>query len=243
MKDLLSLDRNCKSCSLSCGEATFGAGPDDLNQVKLIVISDFTGAYEAENNYPFWPNDEKRAPKRMKRSNRYTVEAPRNAGSMLRYRLRELFGLDTYNDVWMTNVIKCPIKDKKPQDKNARDCANRWLKDELAVLDQYVPEVPILVAGSTAFKGLKFIFPELGKSLSGSLSDFRRTNNYRLGAHPLVFTTNPAPVARSEFRIEVNVGLDSDDTYSIQTVKTIPPIPGSPPWHFDKDLEFLSPFL
>jgi hypothetical protein len=243
IQPLIKFDRTCKSCTLSCSEATFGAGPDDLSQVRLIVISDFSGAYEQENNMPFWPNDEKRKPKRIKKTGRYSVEGFRNAGSMLRYTLNRMFGLDTYSDCWMTNVIKCNPKDTKPTEKHAKICTDKWLKNELAILDRYVPDVPVLIAGGIAFKGLKYAFPELGNALPKGLSDYRRTNHTRLGEHPLVFTTNPAPVARSEFRVETTIGLDEDQIYRIDEVHTIEPIVGSPPWHFERDLEFLRPFL
>ncbi|EKQ70447.1 uracil-DNA glycosylase [Leptolyngbyaceae cyanobacterium JSC-12] len=241
---LISFDRSCKKCPLSCKEAVAGGGPDELTDVKLIVVSDHPGAYEIQVNHPFFDNDGKRASKINKKTGRKTPEGFRNAGSMLRHTLKTMFGLDTYTDIWCTNIIKCDPKATKPQEAHAKACANAWFKKELATLDQFVPEVPILIAGTLAFKGIVACFPELKRSLPNSLNDCRRTNHYRLGDHPLIFTFNPAPVARSEFRIETSVTLDSDDTYLVEAVRVIePPIIGSPVWHFRKDLEPLRNFL
>lgn len=244
---VINFNRSCTGCELGIGKAVNGCGPDDLTDVKLIVISDFSGHYEAENNMPMWSNDGNRAPKKNKKTGKYGPEGPRNAGSMMRHVLKLMFGLDTYSDVWFTNGIKCPANETrkiKPQDKHIKPCVSLWLAKELETLDEAVPTAPILIAGSIGFKALKMTFRELDKTLPGSLNDCRKTNHYRIGEHPLVFTFNPAPVARGEFRVETDVDLDETNSYRVNAVMTIePPIVGSPSWDFRNDLEYLSPFL
>jgi uracil-DNA glycosylase len=233
-------DRKCKSCILANGEAVFGAGPDNLSDVRLIIISDHTGYYETKENAPMVTNDDTRLARYNRKAGAYTLEQFRNAGSMLRYTLSSMFGLDTYDDCWITNMIKCDPRKVKPMESHAKDCGYRWFRSEISILDEYAPEAPILIAGNLAFKGLKNLYPELKKTLPSTLHNCRRTSEYFLGNHPLVFTVNPAAVAKSDFRIETQVGLNHNDTYRIQAVKSIePPIVGSPIWMFREDLKFL----
>jgi hypothetical protein len=161
---------------------------------------------------------------------------------MMRYSLERLFGLDTYNQVWMTNVIKCDPGAIKPQEKHAKACCDTWFLNELSLLDTYIPEVPILVAGTLALKGLKYLFKELNHTMP-SLNDCRK-RVFHLGQHPLVCTFNPAPIAKSEFRIETEVELDEANSYRVDKVEVLdPPIIGSPVWDFWNDLEYLRIFL
>lgn len=236
---VIPFQRDCKVCELSSGKAVNGCGPDDLTKVRLIVISDHTGHYEEEENYTFVSNDDRRIP--LKRKNgRMRPEGFRNAGSTLRHELRKL-GLDSYEEVWLTNAIKCNPAQVKPQEKHAKLCTRTWLKQELALLDEYCPKVPILIAGSIAYKSLQELAPELKTSLP-KLRDCRRTNHYKFRNHPLVFTYNPAAV--KPFRIETQYQTNRDFTLDVTQVMDIePPIIGSPIWHFRKDLEFLIPFL
>lgn len=238
----IKFSRTCTACYLGEGFAVGGAGPDDLTDVKLIVVSDHIGAYERKVDYPFYDNDSDRQPRRQ-RNRRQTVLGFRNAGSMLRYVLSAQFGLDTYNEVYLTNAIKCEPTKQKADEKHAKVCVRTWLLNEFATLDLYAPTAPVLIAGNMAFRGLKYLQPELANSLGKSLHVCRRTNHHRLNDHPLVFTVNPAVPARAEFRIERQVSVNSANKYQVDSVEVLSPLPGSPVWAFYQDIELLRPFL
>lgn len=239
---LIPFDRKCKGCRLTTDAAVNGGGPDDLTAVRLIVISDYTGHYETEENYPMYSNDPNRARRKLK-TGRYSLEGLRNAGSVLRYTLKLLFNLDTYEDCWITNAIKCDPKRNTPTESDVKDCVTHWLNQELEIVSEYAPTAPILIAGRLAFKSLKTLDPALGKTLT-NLKESRKTSHHRLGEHPLVFTFNPAPVAKSAFRVETDLRIDTDDCLDVTNLRTIePPLIGSAEWDFRNDLEYLRPFL
>jgi uracil-DNA glycosylase len=158
--------------------------------------------------------------------------------------LHDLFGLDTYFEVYFTNAIKCdPGKDKPLETKHLKPCTRQWLREEFALLDEVVPTVPVLIAGTQAFRSLKFICPEIGLTLE-SLQAHRRTNHLRLWQHPLVFTANPAAIARSVARIEESVTNSRDGRrQNVESVVPLPVLPGSPLWMFGRDLMWLKDVL
>ena len=219
-----------------------GAGPDDLTQVKLIVISDFAGHWEALNKYPFFDTHAEsgdRFKKGLLRSY--------NAGGYLRMILKKIYGLDTYHDVWMTNALKCDPGKRKPiVNTHVKPCALRWLKIELEHLEEYVPGVPLLIAGTTAFEAMKLLYKDQANLLNSlKLNGCRRRNDIRLGRRPAVFTLNPARPARCAPKFESDVRYVKDK-YVVRKNDWVPPelyLPGSPNYSFVQDLLFLREFL
>jgi len=249
----IEFDRGCKKCSLSTKKAVQGAGPNNLSNVKLIIISDHPGDYEERYGYPFYDNSAE-ASKRKK--NKYgqlkgTYEPPGfpNAGSYIRQLIHSKFGLDTYNEVWCTNVVKCNPRGATIGSKHLRTCVRSHLIRELTEINNVVPNVPILIAGRHAFDGIGYLDKTLKKQLGNSLREVRRTNSYKLWSHPLVFTFNPASVRDNEFRIEKKLGFreytnrNKHRIRHIYDIRTLPELPGSPRWIFNKDIEYLRELL
>lgn len=240
---------NCKHCSLHenrIGEKAVGsAGPDNITDTKLIVISDYPFHYEAKAGYPMYDNVNERSSKTDQWGNAKGLPGWKNAGATLRDYLSNLFALDSYNEVWYTNAVHCPPKKTKfVTDRHIKACVDKWLHDELLLLDKHIPSVPILIAGTTAFKAIKAYDPNLKRSLT-TLNAARRTREHKLGNHPLVFTINPAPIGKGEMRIETEMRQKRDFTREITNVKTIPmrDLIGSPSLIFAFDLEPLQDYI
>lgn len=222
--------------------AVGGAGPDDLSQVKLICISDFPGHYESRQStaHPLVDIIEEtgeRLKTGMLRSN--------NAGSFLRMALKIMYKLDTYNDCWVTNALKCdPGKNKPLFNTQVKPCSMLWLSTELYELDQHVPNCPILVAGNQAFKAICFLYKEESVYLEKlKLNGCRRRTDLTLGEHPAIFTLNPARAARCEPKIETGLKTKHGQVYPTRNEWLYPPLPGSPLYSYIQDLQCLSPFL
>lgn len=264
---LIQFNRECNLCPLSCGEGVGGAGPEDLYKVKLIVISDYPGMYEVENGYPFWDNVEKRTPSivgKSKYKGKISLPGYHNAGGYLREILTNKFSIDTYSECWLTNALKCP-KSYKGNDKNITakirsKCISTYLKDELAILDEYVPNVPILIAGKEALASIRYIckntYNQLTPGSKPTLRNLRRVKGKTLFNHPLVFTVNPAQVCDAEYRIEKEDGIayskkkkkiegkwQEINEVTVTKVRKLPNLPLSPRWIFERDVEFLREHL
>lgn len=249
---LIEFDRRCKLCSLGKGKAVQGAGPNELENVKLIVISDHPGHYEESNGYPFHANDGETVPQRVnygRMNGKKEVPNFPNAGKYIRDLLDELYGLDTYNEVWMTNAVKCNPRDKTISPKHVNKCTRYHLLRELTEINKVNPTIPILIAGRYAFDCIKYLDKNLKNRLGTSLKKVRRTNSYRLWTHPLVFTYNPASVRDAEFRKETDIGfteLTKKDKFKVRhihKIERLPELPGSPRWIFRKDVKYLDDFL
>jgi len=244
----IPFNRTCELCTkLARGTSVGGAGPKDLSQVKLIVISDYPSNLEEEAGYPLFDNEEKRSQTRV--NNSLTYIKWRNAGNFLRYELNRLFGLNTYTDTWITNAVKCNPFHKKEQititEGFMKTCTNTWLLNELQTLHQHQLTCPILIAGTTAFRALQYVDNKLYSELTmangkkaHSLKDYRRVKGKFWLTHPLVFTVNPAGPAKSVARIE---------THEVKTkvfrVQELPYLIGSPPWQFQEDIKLLAEYL
>lgn len=239
--DSIPFETNCTRCDIGREKgndkkctAVGGAGPQDLSQVRLIVISDHAGWYEEQEGVPFVHKQEF-----MKRQGKKNIDPIRNAGAILRDMLHEIFGLDTYQEVYMTNVLKCNPAKVTPVDRHYRICSS-WMESEFLVLDEHRPEVPILIAGARATKVLHRTFPDFKEGKNG-INYLRRRDDVKIRNHPAIFTFNPAQVARSEPRIETVANTknkrvkDSDWMY--------PPLPGSPTDIMIRDLEYLASYL
>ncbi|MGG6281765.1 uracil-DNA glycosylase family protein [Leptolyngbya sp. AN03gr2] len=240
---VLPFSRTCKECPLSTGCSVGGTGPDDLSKVKLIVISDHPGYYETLKGYSQVPvylvkEDGKRKSRLPER---------RNSGQFLRDLISDCFGLCHWSEVYYTNALKCdPLhKGRKinvSEKQHLGICAGNWLRWELETLNQYAPTAPILVGGSIALKALQMLYPGLP---NGKLNDLRRREDLHAGEHPVVVTFNPAAPARSEARLETEVGMKYKKP--VLEVKNLqwwfPVLPGSPVWVFLKDIEPLAKLL
>jgi uracil-DNA glycosylase family 4 len=239
--DLIPFDTGCTRCKIGQAKnnekkkaSVGGAGPQDLTQVKLIVISDHPGWYEEKEGYPFVHKQEF-----QERQGKKTIDPIRNAGALIRDMLHGLFGLDTYQEVYATNILKCDPGKVTALDSHYRTCS-AWLSSEFEVLDEYCPTVPILIAGAKATRHLHRTFPDFKLGKEG-INYLRRRKGVKIKSHPAVFTYNPAQVARSEPRIETIANpknrriKESDWMY--------PPLPGSPTDIMVRDLELLEPFL
>jgi uracil-DNA glycosylase len=236
----LNIKRECDACSLGKGLAVGSGGPDDITEIKLIVISDHPGHYETQAGYPFLDNQVARQPKLNRKTGYRSILKFRNAGSIIRQYLYEMFSLDTYRQVWMTNALKCDPGPTTPHEKHLKVCAQTWLIREISILDRAVPTCPILILGRHAFKSIKLVAKT---DLPKNLDSGRRSNHYRLGNHPLVFTYNPAVFARSVPRYEDVCTTTGDGRVIIRSVKEYEDMPYTPVWHFKKDLEYLREFL
>jgi hypothetical protein len=254
---VIPIDKHCMHCSLGAvrenrnkqqendaeySQVVSGAGPDDLSNIKLIVVSDFAGHWEAISGYPFF-DTHKASGERFKNG----LLRAYNAGGYLRMVLSMLYGLDTYNEVWLTNALKCDPGKRKPLiNTHVKPCVLRWLKLELEHITEVVPNVPILVAGTTAFEAVKLLYKEQESFLNSlKLNGCRRRKDIYLGTHPAVFTLNPARAARCTPRFESEV-KEVKGQYKVKTNNWIDPtlyLPGSPNYSFIQDLLILQHFL
>lgn len=221
-----------------------GAGPDNLKDVKLIILSDFPGHYESSESNCFPMVDILQNQETRKKG----LLKPRNAGSFLRMALSNMYDLNTYTDCWITNAVKCnPLDDTIKESSHLKKCNSKWLANEFSLLDEYCPTAPLLVAGTLAFKALSNIYPESKNLLKEyGFNGSRRRSDLILGTGSIsrgtVVTFNPARIARSEPRIESSIS--SKFKLSVTSNDWLyPPIPGSPVDLFIKDLRFLTPFL
>ena len=231
-------DNNCTKCVLGNEYAVGGAGPDDLTKVKLIVISDHAGAYEAKEHYPQVPNS-------LVQFKRQTlIPRPRNSGQLLRDTIEELFDLCTWSEVWITNAIRCDPNHKGNNvnitERLLKVCANSWLREEIDLLSKHAPTAPILIAGSKALVSMQQLyksdFPQ------ERLDKLLRRNSYRFREHPLAFTLNPAIYAKSEPKLETRMGIHRGKLVvsGIQSLATLMP---SPIQDFQKDFNWLNKYI
>jgi uracil-DNA glycosylase family 4 len=232
---VFKFNRECNDCLLSCKKAVGGAGPIDLTLIKLIVISDYPGFYEKAKGHPFVNNQI-----RNKNDTDDKRNAWLNAGALIRSCLVNMFQLNTYNDCYMTNVIKCDPGKNTVTSNHLKVCS-KYIKEELNQLDLHCPKTPILIAGNKAFKSLKQLMPDLISTNYG-LQDCRRREGLFYNEHPLVFTVNPAAVSKSTFRIETEV-YTYDELVYVPTYTNYPILEGGPVWVFCKDLELLNKYL
>lgn len=233
----LPFDRSCKDCTLNNLHhnppqlAVSSTAPDDLSNVKLIVVSDYPGAYEIEMGFMMVDNN---------CIDRNTQ--PPNAGASIRWLLRDMFGLDTYHDVFWSNAVHCARGEGEVHDSQVSVCAKRWLRPEFEKLGFYAPDAPVLIAGSKAYKACKAVDPATWAKCKGDVHSYRRQVNYLLG-RPAIFTINPAPLGRSIPYLEQGVQARQTGGYMTTGTYRFPLLPGSAEWHLRNDLEFLRPFL
>ena len=219
--------------------AVSGAGPNNLSDVKLIVLSDFPGHYESSESNLFPMVDALQNQELRKKG----LLKPRNAGSFLRMALSNMFDLNTYTDCWITNAVKCnPLDDTIKESSHLKTCNSKWLANEFLLLDEYCPNVPLLVAGTLAFRALSNIYQDSKRLLQEYGFNGSRRRSLLLRSRPVVVTFNPARIARSEPRIESSISSNSKLTVTSNDW-LYPPIPGSPVDLFIKDLRYLSPWL
>lgn len=216
-----------------------GAGPDDLKNVKLILISDYPGHYEELHGYPQYDSTISR--EKFKNG----LLQARNSGAFIRMALNRMYGLDTYNDMWITNAVRCnPNQLKVIENAHIKPCVGLWLGPELALLDEHAPNAPILVAGQHAFRAIKQLYKKEAAELNKlGLNGCRRRDDIRLGSRPAIFAPNPVRAARSEFRIETQL-MFLDGKWRVSSNRWLYPQPvGGPVTSLIEDLKFLRKFL
>lgn len=238
----IPIDPNCQACTLSNGKAVSGYGPEDLSQVKLIVISDYPGAYETEFGWPQVPNAWVLAQREKQRR----LPPISNSGGFLRASIEKLFGLDTFTQVWMTNAFRCDPnfegRKGKPTERQLGHCATAWNRAEFEQLDRVCPEVPILAAGSWALKLVRAVYKD--QAPLGSIDNLLRAPGLLAGTHPLVCTYNPATYARSQAQIETTVSVNRrTHLCEIKSVRPLADFVYSPANLYEGDLAELKQFL
>lgn len=227
----LNFNTSCTNCSLSTGKAVGGVGPSDLSRVKLIVISDHPNSQDEKDLTPFSPAS--RMPPHYSQSR---IIKWHNSGGFIRSELHRLFKLES-EDCYFTYAVKCNPRNSKANAKHFKQCSATWLTQELSLLNQFSSHCPILVAGREALQTIQFARPSLAK-LGSSIRTLRRSSSYFLDDHPLVFTINPLLAASSVPRFENHiVGI------SVNSIKELPYLPGSPNQIFVDDLLVLKSFL
>lgn len=218
-----------------------GAGPDDLTQVKLIVISDYPGPYELQHNYPMFDKTKEPGFKPYKKG----ILQPINAGSLLRSTLSQYLEVDTYTEVYITNAVKCyPAKTTVIENAHVKPCAQHWLSYELNKLDLYCPKAPILVCGTNAFRGLKAAYPAFRSVFeeTKSLNALRR-HTITLDNHICTGTFNPALIARSMPTIDEETKQIKGTIRITENAPLSPPMPLSPLHKFIGDILILKDLI
>ena len=244
--------RRCNQCDLSCGGAVPGAGPLDLSNIKLIVVSDYPGHYEKTYGFPQVPRpyviqqEELEAKKQNKKVRRRQKYPSQNSGEYIRFVLSDYFNLDPFEEVYYTNAIKCPTERGQQSvnvvGKHINACY-LWLKNELAVLEKYVPYAPILIAGSTALK----TFAKISELKDPSLKSLYRTKPFFYNNHATIVSYNPAIVSKGRLQLTTNCRYLSSKKdgpvlitpTNLRTWSTVP----SPQWHYEQSLQWLAPYI
>jgi len=241
----LNFDKNCMQCSRGEGNAICGCIQNgDLTNLKLVVISDYPGHYEDSVGYTFYDNEPDRIAKR-KKGKKLLVGWP-NAGNYIRRKL-EALGLDTYKEVYFTNVIKCKQNSSKTNPDEKKElgrCVRKWLVPELEIIHKHNPHVPILLAGKyayTAFRSDKKMIPYNPPFNEDKPLRYCRKKMFMYrDTHPVFVTVNPAAAANSIPKLELGVVTHYSQLNNVRELK---PIVGSPDWHYQNDLKLLSEWL
>jgi len=235
--NLFEINRECKACSLSCGTSVPGVHPTNMEDIKLIVILDYPNKLDFVN-YAAFPDETKR--QSINTRYKMELEKQRNGSNLLRILINEYLQIDHQENVAYLYAIKCPPDNKTVQDKHIRTCTRRWLEKEIAVIDLYKPNVPILICGSTSLKALKLLDPTFK---SYKLNDLRRSTGHLYKQHPLVFSFMPSS-CKGEARIEVHTRPNTRKHISeVISFKKLGTIFGSPLWIFSRDLIILREYL
>jgi uracil-DNA glycosylase len=238
----IQFEVNCKQCSRGEGQAIPGCIQNgNLEKLRLVVISDYPGHYEVENKHCFYDNEQQRQ-KLRKEGKKLKVGWP-NAGNYMRRKL-ENFGLDTYQEVYFTNALKCKQNSSSLQpneNTEVKRCVRKWLLLELDIIDSIHPSVPILLAGKYAFVAFKKFVPNspIQNVKENSLRKCRR-QVFWYKKHPLIVTVNPANACTSIPKLEY---YEIEKVSDLKNVRELTPLIGSPDWHYQNDLNYLKPYL
>lgn len=252
---LFKHDSNCDKCDLGknrirhnsvhASDKNFvpqssvgAAGPEDLDNIKLIVVSDLVGHYESISNEPMHDISVDR-PERKR-----GLLQSLNAGAFMRMSLNLMYKLDTYTDVVFTNAIKCSPNQLTPLESHMRACGSHWLSAEMHLIDEYIPAVPMLIAGSMAFKAICHVYKEDARVLvERGHNNCRRRRDLFIKDRPIVVTNNPVQAARSMPKIETATKKSKGLTVVTYNEWLYPQLPGSPMDKFIKDLYPLAKYL
>lgn len=232
----ISFNTYCQNCTLGKnnkkGSAIGGAGPINLKEIKLIVISDYPTFNDKFKGTPF--TDNQRTYSRTDEKAQWL-----NGAALLRASIQNLYNIDSYTQCWMTYAIKCEPGKNTIKPEHLKICKSH-LQDELHWLNEQVPTAPILIAGTQAFAAIKMLLPNVIESRS-KLQSLRRTTLKYLG-HPLCITVNPNIISKCQFRIEKEVYEYNDDIF-VSKYTNYPVLVGSPYWFWCEDLKILQPYF
>lgn len=223
---MIQFDRKCSRCSLSMGNAVGWFPKTITSDIKLITISDYPGYYEVESGIPLTSNQNRRW-----KSNTDWL----NAGALFRKIMEERYCLDVNKEVYITNAIKCDPRGRTIGQVEKRTCFYTWLSQEMKILDEYLPEVPLLIAGQVALEAVAFLY-----KVEGSLNQLRGKVHKLPTGRPAVYTFNPVIAARGMVRLATGF-TEANQVSSVRT--WMPPVLGSPLWFLLKDLEVLDEFF
>lgn len=238
---LIPFDRTCTGCAAQCGKAVPAAGPDDFTKIKLIVMTDYPGKFDLEQGWPQVPN----SLVLTKKDRAKKIPPGPNSGQFIRDLLTEMFGLCTFSEVWFTNAIKCDPNFENRHlvvtDRIIRSCNKQWGFTEFALLDRFVPNVPILVAGSKALKALQLMYG--AECPSGSLNSYLRRTDLKIANHPMICCYPPAAYAKSVGNIETQIGISKDNLVEITGVRSLAEFFFLPVMHYKTDISGIQAFL
>jgi hypothetical protein len=226
----------CNNCQLGKnnkkGTAIGGAGPLSLAEVQLIVISDYVNFNDKFKGTPFTDNQKVN---KTEEKNQWL-----NGAALLRASIQNLYGLDSYNQCWMTYAIKCEPGNNTIKDEYLRICKDH-LQTELHYLNQFAPTAPILVLGGKAFAAMKILLPNVIDK-KDNLQSLRRRIDLKYLNHPLCFSVNPNVISKCQFRLEKEVYEYNEDIF-VSNYVNYPVLVGSPYWVWKEDLKVLQPYF
>lgn len=203
-------------------------------KLKLVVISDYPGQYETKCRYSMYDN----TPEQDEDESKGKLPRRPNAGSMMRRLIEEVYGLDSYGEVYITNAIKCLPGLKTAKKEHVVLCKRTWFNKELEFLEKINPKVPFLMCGKMAFELLKLMIPHLAKEKRTMTNSRKKIFYYK--EHPVVTTVNPAAVAKSEMFIE---RFDPMKSKKLVDYFPLPELPVSPLKIYKDDMALLKPFI
>ena len=239
---LITFDRGCEACALSCGKAVPGAGPADLSKVRLIFLSDYPGPYEQQYGWPQVPAPYVRAEEDKAKQKKRRVKFPwKNSGEFLRTILKEELKLDPWEQVFYMNGVQCsPFRGKDKININlthVKPCVNQWVRTMIEALDDNCPQAPIIIAGKTALMAFNILYSTKFKSIQSML----HVKDVIVDNRRVAFTNNPAAVAKGEARL-VSSMMTTNGVFQPSKIRDWKVI-ATPHWHFVNSIKWLKEFV
>lgn len=218
-------DPLCQRCSLSTGKAISSNCLVPFKQALLLVYSAYPGRQEELSNLTLCPN-----------------ERDNNAGAYLHSAISRIFDgyvenerLNRYKPfverTLFGNVIRCNPQQGREKKSIKTNDLKECFKWTLADLSKVHPKVPILLSGSEAIKSFLGrdvpLYPSRRKLLNFDNHPVIVCENFINGEKYSNYQVTETRV--NKLGIEVPKGNPS----------IAPPIPSSPTWHMDRDIELV----